>query len=412
MHLHFIRPARYLQAPHDIVRHPRLNGTATKLLLMALSLPPGTRETFQTLASRIPEGRSAVATARRQLIDEGFLHVRRRQDPRTGTWATDTLVSSVPLHEPGAIAAAWAAADGTGDGGGDGSGGGSGAPGPGSPGAGRVGGGPAGRAARAARPASPTRRIPAVGSAAGRAVGTSPKGDHTGDGKKTLPPRPPAAPPATTAPAVVPPAGAAAPPESAGTAISPVAAPEAATDAGATDADAPDVPGVALATGTGPEEVPPAARAARMLLRAVEDEPRLRLGVAEVLRLAPLAALWLERGATLGDLRLALLPGLPAVVHSAAALVRSRLERKLPPPPVDAPPPPVRHECAECGVPVPRPGLCRPCAAPPHAAPAVAPGPDRPAAQIAAEGAARVRSLLAPAGGNRLRRTRFVLAYR
>ncbi|AUY53059.1 hypothetical protein C2142_33750 [Streptomyces sp. CB01881] len=107
MHVHFIAPERYVRASHEIVRHPRLRATAKTLLLWALSLPPGSRDTVLTIGKRMPEGRTAVAGARAQLIEEGFLHVRRSQHPTKGTWTTRVLVTSVPLTEADEIEAAW-----------------------------------------------------------------------------------------------------------------------------------------------------------------------------------------------------------------------------------------------------------------------------------------------------------------
>ncbi|MFF4156474.1 hypothetical protein [Streptomyces sp. NPDC001678] len=49
--------------------------------------------------------------------------------------------------------------------------------------------------------------------------------------------------------------------------------------------------------------------------------------------LAPLAAEWFLRGASLTDLREALTSGLPQRVHAAAALARDRLTRKMLPVP-------------------------------------------------------------------------------
>lgn len=113
MHVHFIAPGRYVRASHEIVRHPRLRATAKTLLLWALSLPPGSRDTILTIGSRMPEGRMAVSGARTQLIEEGYLHIRRAQHPTKGTWTTRLLVSSVPLTDPEQIAAAWNGAEST-----------------------------------------------------------------------------------------------------------------------------------------------------------------------------------------------------------------------------------------------------------------------------------------------------------
>ncbi|MFE2600138.1 helix-turn-helix domain-containing protein [Streptomyces sp. NPDC059396] len=68
-----------------------------------------------------------------------------------------------------------------------------------------------------------------------------------------------------------------------------------------------------------------------VLARIAAADPRLTLGEREIIRLAPLAARWLERGAAEGTLRQALTAGLPERVESAAGLVRRRLLDKLPP---------------------------------------------------------------------------------
>ena len=100
-----------------------------------------------------------------------------------------------------------------------------------------------------------------------------------------------------------------------------------------------------------------------ILFRALRPEPRLRLGVAEALALAPLVTPWLERGYGQRDLAEALLDGLPDRVHSAPALLRDRLTRKLPPAlQPSAPVTPRWTECGSCGRPIPPEGICRTCA--------------------------------------------------
>ncbi|MFD9123860.1 hypothetical protein [Kitasatospora sp. NPDC059571] len=142
------------------------------------------------------------------------------------------------------------------------------------------------------------------------------------------------------------------------------------------------------ASGPEPDEQTKAAVAA--LRRVIRPEPRLRLGESEALALAPLVAQWLERGATTADLAGALLPGLPVPLHSPAALLRNRLQRKLPPPPEERPAAVPRYtECPGCHDPVPRPGTCRPCAGLP-----TVPRPRIPAPDTATTGAARVRTAL------------------
>ncbi|WP_435134037.1 hypothetical protein [Actinacidiphila sp. bgisy144] len=133
--------------------------------------------------------------------------------------------------------------------------------------------------------------------------------------------------------------------------------------------------------------------AAALLHRVTAAEPRLRLGAAEAMTLAPLVTPWLERGFGPRDLAPALLSGLPERVHSASAFLRDRLTRKLPPPPepITAPPPQPRwHECGSCARPSPYEGICRTCAgvgAPP-------PDPVDERARTAARGRALVRAAL------------------
>ncbi|WP_159425880.1 hypothetical protein [Streptomyces noursei] len=71
-------------------------------------------------------------------------------------------------------------------------------------------------------------------------------------------------------------------------------------------------------------------RAAQALAAVSHDERRLRLGGREVRQLAPLAGEWLQRGATIRDIREALTSGLPETVHCPVALARDRLVRKMP----------------------------------------------------------------------------------
>ncbi|MGW7583868.1 hypothetical protein ACWGKU_21315 [Kitasatospora sp. NPDC054768] len=97
------------------------------------------------------------------------------------------------------------------------------------------------------------------------------------------------------------------------------------------------------------------------LFRVIRPEPRLRLGEAEAQGLASLVMQWLERGSSEAELAHALLPGLPQPMHSPVAILRDRLQRKLPPERA-APPSAPFAECGRCHDPVPRPGICRACA--------------------------------------------------
>ncbi|MET8626133.1 hypothetical protein ABZW30_20655 [Kitasatospora sp. NPDC004669] len=141
-------------------------------------------------------------------------------------------------------------------------------------------------------------------------------------------------------------------------------------------------------------EVPPETELIRetvaTLFRVIRPEPRLRLGEAEAQELAPLVAEWLGRGSTPADLAQALLPGLPVPVHSAAAVLRYRLQHKMPPSRPREQPPAARYfECARCHDPVPQPGICGACAGLGKRTAAV--GSE---ASVAARGAARARAAL------------------
>ncbi|MFG2841671.1 hypothetical protein ACGF12_00640 [Kitasatospora sp. NPDC048296] len=126
------------------------------------------------------------------------------------------------------------------------------------------------------------------------------------------------------------------------------------------------------------------------LFRVIRPEPRLRLGEVEARTLAPLVAQWLERGASHADLAAALLPGLPTPVHSPTAVLRNRLERKMPPVPAPVRPAAARYaECAKCHDPVPQPGICRPCAGLPARTVAVGTGET-----VTRSGASRARAAL------------------
>ncbi|WP_035847453.1 hypothetical protein [Kitasatospora azatica] len=131
--------------------------------------------------------------------------------------------------------------------------------------------------------------------------------------------------------------------------------------------------------------------AVQRLFRVIKPEPRLWVGEAEARKLAPLVAEWLERGSTPAELARALLPGLPATVHSPVGVLRSRLERKMPPVRSPEPSPTARRqtECAKCHDPVARPGICRVCAGLGGRVIAVGGG-----AAVSARGAGRARDAL------------------
>ncbi|MEU7166869.1 hypothetical protein AB0A70_19870 [Streptomyces morookaense] len=106
-----------------------------------------------------------------------------------------------------------------------------------------------------------------------------------------------------------------------------------------------------------PEPHPLAERGAQALASISHRERKLRLTGREVTQLAPLAAEWLLRGATMTDLREALTNGLPEPVHCPAALVRDRLVRKMP----DAPAMPQQRAAAGPPLPPPRVSMMVEC---------------------------------------------------
>ncbi|MCW2873527.1 MAG: hypothetical protein JWL99_4847 [Streptomyces oryziradicis] len=128
-------------------------------------------------------------------------------------------------------------------------------------------------------------------------------------------------------------------------------------------------------------------KAAGVLSRLGSAAPVMALKASEVIKLAPLAAEWLARGATELQIRNELTEGLPAKVKSPAGLVENRLVRKMPPVPVKAVP---LADCAECANPLPRgrkAGICGRCAG-------VAPVAATPVGSMAVGQAAEAASLL------------------
>ncbi|MFI9204740.1 hypothetical protein [Streptomyces sp. NPDC053048] len=100
---------------------------------------------------------------------------------------------------------------------------------------------------------------------------------------------------------------------------------------------------------------PLAERGAQALVAVTRGDRRLRLSSRDVAQLAPLAAEWLRRGVSLGQMREDLTAGLPAQVRSAKGILRDRLLRKMPDPaapasvPPVAPPQPLQACSGGCG---------------------------------------------------------------
>ncbi|MEU9186893.1 hypothetical protein AB0D14_20565 [Streptomyces sp. NPDC048484] len=113
---------------------------------------------------------------------------------------------------------------------------------------------------------------------------------------------------------------------------------------------------------------PTRSRAYILLAALGRTAPALSLSARACEELAPLLSEWFVRGVSDEYVLQVLTAGLPVPVHSASAIVRTRLTTKLPPDPhpEPAPRPPLRVlECAKCGIPG-RPealpgGICGPC---------------------------------------------------
>ncbi|MFC9752439.1 hypothetical protein [Streptomyces sp. NPDC056921] len=95
---HVIAPSRrYTKASHDVVRHPRLNSDAKVLLLYVQGLPEDEADkALSEHAKKFGITGRAYQKAKRELIENGFVHEWKRQGER-GFWVTDQLFANVPL---------------------------------------------------------------------------------------------------------------------------------------------------------------------------------------------------------------------------------------------------------------------------------------------------------------------------
>ncbi|MDT0378287.1 hypothetical protein RM572_05775 [Streptomyces sp. DSM 42041] len=102
---HVIPPARaYAQIPNTILRHPRLSPDAKTLLTWQLSLPASEAQCLSDTARRAGIKKCAFQKAKRQLLDEGYLHQwTLRADG--GRFLTVQLVANTPLSAKEALAA-------------------------------------------------------------------------------------------------------------------------------------------------------------------------------------------------------------------------------------------------------------------------------------------------------------------
>ncbi len=101
---HVTAPAcAFAQIPNVILRHPRLSSDAKNLLNWQLSLPADDAQCLSETARKAGIKKCAFQNAKRQLLDEGYLHQWRvRKDG--GRFATVQLVSNTPLSAKEALA--------------------------------------------------------------------------------------------------------------------------------------------------------------------------------------------------------------------------------------------------------------------------------------------------------------------
>ncbi|EST22106.1 hypothetical protein N566_26810 [Streptomycetaceae bacterium MP113-05] len=101
---HVIAPAHaFAQIPNVILRHPRLSSDAKNLLNWQLSLPSNEKQCLSDTARQAGVKKCAFQKAKRQLLDEGFLHQWTVQKDG-GLFATIQLISNTPLSAKEALA--------------------------------------------------------------------------------------------------------------------------------------------------------------------------------------------------------------------------------------------------------------------------------------------------------------------
>ncbi|MGW2539670.1 hypothetical protein ACWC5I_02045 [Kitasatospora sp. NPDC001574] len=89
--------------PNAAARHDQLPLAAVGLLVRLLSLPDGASATIEKITGQVAEGKTAVASAFRQLENAGYLRRERVQDPETGKWSTQSHVSDLPMDRIPAV---------------------------------------------------------------------------------------------------------------------------------------------------------------------------------------------------------------------------------------------------------------------------------------------------------------------
>ncbi|MFD5987517.1 hypothetical protein [Streptomyces cyaneofuscatus] len=304
---HVIPPPRgYTKVSNGLVRQSRLGSDAKILVMYVQGLPEDDRDKALSEHARALHftGRR-YQKAKTELVASGYVH-EKRETVAGGRWRTVQVFSNVPLTDDQAARL-------------------------------RAGGPADGYELVSTAPA-PSARFPTVGAPGGRVVGGLLPADEELGKNESHPPT-----------------------EASGDER------EGLEEASGESADEPsdepsDEPPEGPPEGPSDEssEEPPAgpevAVAERVLLSLRHEQRQLHLGVREARTLTGLAAEWLRRGVTAGDLRRALCSGLPVEgVRSAVGFLAHRLREKLPaapesvPAPQPPPPPPALIACAGPG---------------------------------------------------------------
>ncbi|MFI8435902.1 hypothetical protein ACIGJO_19540 [Streptomyces sp. NPDC079020] len=268
---HVIAPSSgYTKASNNVVRTRRMSSDAKILLLYVQGLPESARNRpLSELANRLDMTGRSYQQAKRQLIENGFVHEWRSQG-EGGRWTTEQLFTNVPLTSAEA---------------------------------GTLRDGPS-------MPSPPSEQSPTVGRPTPRRAGGYQPVEDDRDKTTPHPPSEAEPDPRPTAQAPYPPnpspASSLAPPETRSS------------------------PNQAISPSPNPAQL---ALAERILLSLRHTRRELHLGVREARALALEAVKWLERGLGEADLRQALLAERPeGGVRSAVGFLRYRLTQKCPEP--------------------------------------------------------------------------------
>jgi hypothetical protein len=90
-------PASFTVIPNRILRDDHLSYRARGLLAYLLSQPPDWKISSRRLMVATTEGRDAIRTALRELIQVGYLDLVRTQDD-AGRWGSEYRVTDTPWY--------------------------------------------------------------------------------------------------------------------------------------------------------------------------------------------------------------------------------------------------------------------------------------------------------------------------